>query len=119
MFWYFLLAHLQKLNHHIETDKLLIRQKDNSNFQLVQRFELKKIKRNNNVITFFIRYEIDEIKNNFGYIYRMKENESSMKNKNGFLWAIAFLILLILTQDYLFITWEDGTSFLGFPNWLS
>jgi hypothetical protein len=49
----------------------------------------------------------------------MKQNESSMKNKNGFLWAAAFLFLLFLTQDYLFTTWEKGTSFLGFPTWLS
>ena len=48
----------------------------------------------------------------------MKQNESSMKNKNGFLWAGAFLFLLFLTQDYLFTTWGNGTSFLGFPIWL-
>ncbi|MFK7773027.1 MAG: hypothetical protein AB8F94_12850 [Saprospiraceae bacterium] len=42
-----------------------------------------------------------------------------MKNKNGFLWGVAFLFILVLTQDYLFITWEDKTSFLGFPIWLS
>ena len=41
-----------------------------------------------------------------------------MKNKNGFLWAVAFIFLLFLTQDYLFTTWESGTSILGFPNWL-
>jgi len=49
----------------------------------------------------------------------MKEHKPSMKNKNGFFWILAFLILLLLTQDYLFTTWKNGTSFLGFPVWLS
>jgi len=41
-----------------------------------------------------------------------------MKNKNGILWTLAFLLVFFLSQDYLFLTWEKGTTFLGFPNWL-
>ena len=41
-----------------------------------------------------------------------------MKNKNGLLWGIAFMLIFLLTQDYLFTSWEKGISWFGFPSWL-
>ena len=42
-----------------------------------------------------------------------------MKNKNGILWGIALIAIFLLSQDYLFITWEGKPAILGFPNWLA
>jgi len=40
------------------------------------------------------------------------------KNKNGILWCIAFVILFLLSQDYLFIRWKGTPSILGLPSWI-
>lgn len=43
-------------------------------------------------------------------------------NKNnlrkGTLWAIAFLVIFLLSQDYFFIKWEPNVGALGLPNWM-
>lgn len=41
-----------------------------------------------------------------------------MKNKKGIYWSIAFIIILLLTQDYLFIEWEGRLAVFGFPVWI-
>jgi len=41
-----------------------------------------------------------------------------MRKKRGIYWSLAFLLVFILTQDYLFVDWESSPQFLGFPNWL-
>lgn len=33
-------------------------------------------------------------------------------------WLLIFLIVFLLSQDYLFFSWPDGLSFGGFPPWL-
>lgn len=40
------------------------------------------------------------------------------KRKAGY-WALAFVVLFLLSQDYLFVQWPKGTSWLGFPKWLT
>ena len=41
-----------------------------------------------------------------------------MKNKSGFLWTILFIIIFLLSQDYLFVSWEGKPAVLGFPKWI-
>lgn len=41
-----------------------------------------------------------------------------MKSKNGILWIILFIVVFILSQDYLLINWEGSPSILGFPAWI-
>lgn len=42
-----------------------------------------------------------------------------MKNKKGIFWFIIFVFLFFLTQDYFFMDWGKGISWLGFPKWLA
>ena len=42
-----------------------------------------------------------------------------MKNKNGLLWCIIFIVIFLLSQDYLFIEWTGKPNLFGFPNWLA
>ena len=41
-----------------------------------------------------------------------------MKKKDGIIWSIFFIGIFLLSQDYLFITWEERPTILGFPIWL-
>ena len=41
-----------------------------------------------------------------------------MKTKGSILWIILFVLIFLLSQDYLFTSWEAKPSFLGFPSWL-
>jgi len=38
--------------------------------------------------------------------------------KSKSLWVGLFLLLFLLTQDYLFISWPQKTTLAGFPIWL-
>ena len=41
-----------------------------------------------------------------------------MKNKKGLFWLITFMIVFLLSQDYLFVQWSEKPGILGFPIWL-
>lgn len=43
-----------------------------------------------------------------------------MKNllRQPYFWGLLFVLILLLTQDYLFVKWEAAPAFLGLPNWL-
>ena len=41
-----------------------------------------------------------------------------MKIQSRFLWAGLFIITFLLSQDYLFVSWEGKPAILGFPSWL-
>jgi len=38
--------------------------------------------------------------------------------KKGLFWILVFVFSLILSQDYLFVSWSGNPEFLGFPSWL-
>ncbi|MEL6835990.1 MAG: hypothetical protein AAFY48_10940 [Bacteroidota bacterium] len=42
-----------------------------------------------------------------------------MKKRKAWYWWLAFIALFLLSQDYLFVQWSNGTSWLGFPTWMS
>ena len=50
--------------------------------------------------------------------FQLQENFKHMKNKNGIFWSIAFIVIFLLTQDYLFTKWKGRPSILGFPIWI-
>jgi len=41
-----------------------------------------------------------------------------MKSKNGFLWFVIFIAIFLLSQDYLFVSWEGKPDVLGLPAWI-
>jgi cation transport ATPase len=41
-----------------------------------------------------------------------------MKNRNRFLWMTLFILIFLLSQDYLFVSWEGKPAVLGFPGWI-
>ena len=41
-----------------------------------------------------------------------------MKNKQGYFWVTIFIIIFLLSQDYLFTERIAATGVLGFPSWL-
>lgn len=41
-----------------------------------------------------------------------------MKTKSAAFWYTGFLLIFFLSQDYLFLKWEEMPNFLGFPNWI-
>ena len=41
-----------------------------------------------------------------------------MIKKHWILWSFVFIIIFLLSQDYLFTSWEEKPGTLGFPNWL-
>ncbi|MEQ9426949.1 MAG: hypothetical protein RJQ09_21175 [Cyclobacteriaceae bacterium] len=36
----------------------------------------------------------------------------------GTIYVLMFLLIFVFTQDYLFLSWSDSPSVLGFPDWL-
>ncbi|MEN0047787.1 MAG: hypothetical protein AAF806_12065 [Bacteroidota bacterium] len=42
-----------------------------------------------------------------------------MLKKSGLLWGLVFTIVFLLSQDYLFIDWDNATSLFGLPKWVS
>ncbi|MEM0995086.1 MAG: hypothetical protein AAGI49_18795 [Bacteroidota bacterium] len=42
-----------------------------------------------------------------------------MRKKSGFLWGLAFVIIFLLSQDYLFTDWDNTPSWLGLPAWVT
>jgi len=42
-----------------------------------------------------------------------------MKRKNPFLWIALFILIFLLSQDYLFMSWEGHVGTLGFPKWIA
>jgi len=38
--------------------------------------------------------------------------------KNKGLWLSLFVLIFLLSQDYLFISWEGKPALLGFPIWI-
>jgi len=43
---------------------------------------------------------------------------TTMEKKVGVFWAFLFLIILLSSQDYLYIHWDNTPSYLGFPIWI-
>ena len=42
-----------------------------------------------------------------------------MKSKHSILWSIIFLLIFLLSQDYLFIKWDNTPMIWGLPNWIT
>ena len=42
-----------------------------------------------------------------------------MKKNTGLLWSIVFIIIFLLSQDYLFVDWGARLLFFGFPTWIA
>lgn len=43
---------------------------------------------------------------------------AKINQQKGWIWAAGFVFVFLLTQDYLFSTWESEIGFLGLPKWL-
>ena len=41
-----------------------------------------------------------------------------MRKGQSILWAVVFVVIFLMSQDYLFMTWERGMGLLGLPNWV-
>ena len=41
-----------------------------------------------------------------------------MKKRYAWGWGMAFVLMFLLSQDYLFTDWPPGTSWGGLPSWL-
>jgi len=38
--------------------------------------------------------------------------------QKGWIWSGGFILIFLLTQDYLFTKWESGIGLLGLSNWM-
>ena len=41
-----------------------------------------------------------------------------MKRRNRFLWITFFVLIFLLSQDYLWVSWEGKPAVWGFPVWI-
>lgn len=41
-----------------------------------------------------------------------------MKRKLSIIWSMIFMMTFLLSQDYLYVIWENTPSILGFPIWV-
>ncbi|MEL6719496.1 MAG: hypothetical protein AAFP82_12335 [Bacteroidota bacterium] len=42
-----------------------------------------------------------------------------MRKKSGLLWGLVFVLLFLLSQDYLFMDWNNVPKWLGLPSWIA
>ena len=41
-----------------------------------------------------------------------------MSKKTQVFWSLIFILIFLLSQDYLFASWEGRPNLLGLPNWI-
>ena len=52
-------------------------------------------------------------------LYKIENLERTMRRKSKIMWIAFFVLIFLLSQDYLFVNWQGQTGVFGFPKWIA